>query len=406
MVDKYVMDFIKKNHSKSSLKDLKKQIILAGYSSEDFEEALKKLKSDKGFKLGLKQQVVGPAPKTIPKKLPFKPVVIPKPVVKQAVKSSKPLIKPPIRQTEKAVKVKSKSVEPKIKKPLTPSKLPIKKPAKSLVRKEKVKREPIVKSLTKSISVKPSESSAELFPSSVKHTPIKSSSIGHPSVKHPSIKHLPEQTTEGFSISIISSKVPGSVYRNSLKIAGIYAILSIVFVILFFILEGFFAEAAEYRPMPISVISLILVSIFLIFFYYGFVLMGGRYNEKLIWFFGWIFLIAVIVSFFTLVSLLVFPAQTLDFLSEYLISISLDTSDFGLILWGLFGIPLFWIIAGLNILLGIGLVALKKDVKFAFVPGILSIVGGILLVFGVGAIVLLIAFIFEAILFFRESRRE
>lgn len=411
MVDEYVLDYIKKHYKESSLEDLKKQVTLAGYSEKDFEKALKKLKADKDFKISFE------SPSSLNSKITSKKVVEPnaknlviapkivKPV--NGKKVSKPTA--PISNTigssvnSKREIAKSSNVIPvESDKTLLSkffsgfsrnSKVALKNSSVKAV-KPKAKREkfsPIVKPVIKSISKGPSEPSIGVFPVSIEH--------------HPHVRESTGEFDEDSSISVVSSKIPGPIYRSNSRMAGVYSILAVIFVILFFVLEYFFAGAAEYRPMPISIISLILVSIFLMFFYYGFVVMGRRYNKKFMEFAGWIFVIAVIFSFIIFVSLLISPARVSDFMSRYMISISFDRLSFDLIFQGIFNSFLLWIFVGLNILFGIGMVTLRKGIKYTAISGILHIIGGILLLFGFGIIVLLIAFLFEIILFFRETKK-
>ena len=87
----------------------------------------------------------------------------------------------------------------------------------------------------------------------------------------------------------------------------------------------------------------------------------------------------------------------------------MQNQEFLSIVWMIVGLFasyfIVWII--LSILFGVALIKLKDKVVYSKIAGILEIVGAAtLIVFGLGALVLIVAFVYELIILYKESRKS
>lgn len=282
---------------------------------------------------------------------------------------------------EALVALRLKSVKPTM--PVKPVAKPIAKPVKS-----------VVKPIRPAKPAMPLVEPARLFKQPIKKVePVK---LVGPVVK-PAAKPI--------------TSIAPSGYSKWLKIAGIAGILVIVFLVLASIFETFFAKGVAFRH--VSIIFSLLISIFLILFFYGFVVLGKKYGKKLIAVISWIFIIFIVLFIVLEILLLIFQEAIMNFLFgslnissaelfgiEALISTPPSIAVSLIIAFILIGL----VVIILNILFGVGLVKLR-EVKFSKIAGILHIIGACSLIIGIGFLVLLIAFVFEIILLFRESKQ-
>ncbi len=190
------------------------------------------------------------------------------------------------------------------------------------------------------------------------------------------------------------------------------AISGVLFLFLFFLNIILFFTFSSIREIPIIVF--ILQGICLILFFYGFVCLGKKYNEGLLNVVGWMLIIVgamgvifqlLILFFPNLIGEMVFGALFESFMPGSSGDISSIIASLGILIIILFVLALFYFV--MFILLGVGLIKLKKESGLAKITGILMIVGtGGLLLFGVGILVLLVAFVFAVILFFKQAKNS
>lgn len=188
-------------------------------------------------------------------------------------------------------------------------------------------------------------------------------------------------------------------YSKWFKIAAISGILFLILPIIF----SFFSGASSI----ISFILFLIVVIVSFFFYWGFVLLGKKYDSRLLKIISWIFIILLVLFLILQIIGLFSPGFLENFLPKQNVS-SGDIQDLAGALVGiLLGVLIFAIILLiiLGILFGIGLMKLKEKVAYAKAAGILNIIGSATLIIGVGVLVLFVAKIFEIILLFKESKK-
>lgn len=312
MMNKTILDYLRKHSGKYPLEALKRKILTSGYSKRELDEALAFLRAEKS---------------------------------KADIKKPKP--------------IKSKSIKPK------PAKKPIK-IAKPVLKKEKPmpKRE-----FRKPVGIKPTEFKK----------PVASK------------KPIALKSADGKSVAA------KPVSHKWLKISGVAGI----FMLVFSVLSGFFQGGI------ISQVLLSVCAILSILFFYGFIVLGKKYNQRLLTVVGWFFIIFSVLFVIFEIALLVFPGfvglpevelsiESIENAFSSLLSLAgIYLISFGLLL-------LLYIILG--ILFGIGLIKLKQ-VKYAKVTGILTIIGSCTAVIGIGLIVLLAVLIFDIILLFRASKQ-
>jgi hypothetical protein len=204
----------------------------------------------------------------------------------------------------------------------------------------------------------------------------------------------------------------GDMHSKSKSSGGckVGAISGIAFLFLCFLSIILFYIFSEIREVPI--IIAILEGICLILFFYGFVCLGKKYDEGLLKVVGWILItIGGILTLFQFL-VLIFPNLIGEFMFGALFdsfipgssgNISSMIASLGILIVISFVLALVYFI--MFILLGVGLIKLKKESRLAKITGILTIVGtGGLLLLGLGILVLLVAFVFAIVLFFKQSK--
>ncbi|MBS3092250.1 hypothetical protein J4466_02415 [Candidatus Pacearchaeota archaeon] len=166
----------------------------------------------------------------------------------------------------------------------------------------------------------------------------------------------------------------------------------------------------------------LITSILAIFFAYGFVALGKKFNNKLLVVLAWIgiaisILLSILFLFGTIFSIIGFSQPSLspenfttnltgNFSSSYELQQSLGSGFLGIIL-GIFIVLIIIVIliSVLSILNGVALLKLKGKVSLAETAGILEIIGGATLIIFIGIFVLLAAYIVEIIMFFKASKK-
>lgn len=206
-------------------------------------------------------------------------------------------------------------------------------------------------------------------------------------------------------------KQPGDLSRNSkgLWLAGLSGIIALSSMIIFSVFNIILSSGS----LPQQIAShafMFLFFIFSIFFFYGFIILGKRYDKKLIRIVSFVFIVLSVLSVLFQVFVISFPETAGNILFKpLLVSFSENPSFEGLMaLLGyifviLIVIFLFYIVLG--ILFGIGLITLRQ-VRYSKIAGILDIIGFFTLIIGIGALLLLISFVFKIVMLFNESKRS
>lgn len=220
--------------------------------------------------------------------------------------------------------------------------------------------------------------------------------------------------------------------KNIFRIAAICGIFIVIFSILGGIVSALFSNDISVMNMW-GTIQPIIVLVLSSIFTYGFYALGRKYNSNFLKIISLVIIIAMILyyilSFIVLnpiledlaaISLNINNIMTEKALSLGITDINVITAeqqqlllssiigDKSIIepfikLFSFFGVTLLVSIV-LSILFGVALKRLDKKVRHARVAGILEIVGGAtLILFGVGLIIMLIAFVYELIILFREE---
>jgi len=198
-------------------------------------------------------------------------------------------------------------------------------------------------------------------------------------------------------------------YSKWLKLGGICGVLILIFSVLASLLIAIL-------PQSSAVLSIILVIIFFIstvsyiFFFYGFNVLGKKYRKKLIRVISWILIIFGILGIIFAIVLIIYPSLVGGLVFTPLLdSLSSDEPVDQLLttLGPLLAIILiiFFTCLILGILFSVGLITLRKEVKYANITGILNIIGLCTLILLVGFLILFVSFIFEIVLLIREEKR-
>lgn len=210
--------------------------------------------------------------------------------------------------------------------------------------------------------------------------------------------------------------------KKPLKVGAICGILLIVMFIISIIVSSIIELNAVY-----SIIYSILFYAFLLLFFYGFYVLGKRYKNKMLKVVSLIFIIFYIISFL-IFGVFGFAMDGYgEELQQKMDQIGINESSENLtedqaqavmdeLLPLVLPIIIFVLIYGVlllvvDILFGVGLIKLGKNVKHAKMTGILEIIGSgsllliVGLLFGAGLIILLIAHVFKIVILFNESKK-
>jgi hypothetical protein len=208
--------------------------------------------------------------------------------------------------------------------------------------------------------------------------------------------------------------------KQPLRIAAISGIILLVISFLWGLLSNFILD--QNILTILSSIFLVSSTILSILFTYGFVVLARMYKAKLLLVMAWIAIIVgliffVLIIFMNILTLVVpvsaqISAEDINnFNQNPDISALIDVetgqlTEFGKQLMYVFII--FWIVFSVivgayMILFGVGLLKLKKDVKYSYISGILNIISGATFIFFIGLLVGFVALIFEIIMLFKAS---
>jgi uncharacterized membrane protein len=200
---------------------------------------------------------------------------------------------------------------------------------------------------------------------------------------------------------------------KNLKIAGWSGILMIVLGFLLFIFNLILPETS-FIYFGIAIIFILILFSLLLFWIYGFIKLASySQHGKLLKVLSWIrfVLMVLLVLFMTLIivlsivglissSVLMGPNGENIELSQGLASLVALFLGFILLV-----ILIIVLIIVFQILFGVGLIKIGKDVEYAKVAGILTIVGASTLIIFIGSIILWVAFVFEIVMFFKASKK-
>lgn len=221
--------------------------------------------------------------------------------------------------------------------------------------------------------------------------------------------------------------------RNAIKTAAICGIITIAFGIFSGLSQIIFLGVGLHKAsIGFSIFTGVIVEVMGMLFYYGFFVIGRRYDADLLK--G----VSVYLMFFCILMLLV--SIPLIFYAKNTYS-SFDVKDareklekINMTYGGWENVPkdvmekefnnifspLFWIIGLMiifyiflflfygipKILFGIGLLKVGKKIEYARITGILNIVAGATMIIFIGYFIFLVAFIFEIVLLFAEAEKK
>lgn len=205
------------------------------------------------------------------------------------------------------------------------------------------------------------------------------------------------------------------------KLSAICGVLIIIFTIVGFILSSLLSENVAVSSAW-SIFQGVLVALLTVVFYYGFYALGKKYDSKLLRIMSLIIIIFTVVAY--IISLFFLSPVLVEFSSNFYQKVAqlnmLPSDQQQTAIQNIFSDPsvkgpLTEIIALLgsyllvfvvcSILFGIALMKLKDRVKHSKVAGILEIVGGATSIIFVGFLVIIVAFIFELIILFKEAEK-
>lgn len=218
--------------------------------------------------------------------------------------------------------------------------------------------------------------------------------------------------------------------KNSFKKSLLISAISGIALVVFFIIGQLVPTLPKSTFLTIiNLILNILIYASMILFAYGFFVLGKKYDNRLLKVISLILMILYLISF-AVIQIMNISLQDFDEqLTEKLASIGIDISSdmeitqeqAGLFMTEILPmlLPLIISLAGymiilliLSILFGVGLIKLRKNVKYAKTAGILEIIGsGSLLllvgfIFLAGFLVLSVAYIFQIIILFKEAKKD
>lgn len=213
-------------------------------------------------------------------------------------------------------------------------------------------------------------------------------------------------------------------YNTVLKTSAICGILVFVVSILGSIMNQFFVGSSFLSVYSIA--QSILINVLLIFFIYGFYVLGKIYNNKFLRVMSVLIIISVIIFYLTSLFLISPAANNLtnlmqqkasslgldmntmgDTQAQAFAQALLDDTSFSTLMNSLISPLLLCVLMMivLYILFGSALIKLRGKVEYAKVTGILSIVGASLMIILVGFVVMIVAYVFGIVLLFRESKK-
>jgi len=200
--------------------------------------------------------------------------------------------------------------------------------------------------------------------------------------------------------------------KKPLKIAAWAGTLLFLSSIVFSGLSSIAKPLAIFLPVISMLLSLVLVA----FFYYGFIVLGRKFNNKLLTITSWLFivmavlLVIILLIVFLLMIIYLLPLYGMDQSQAQAVFnpfVEQNKSSFFGVMWGIIGLFLLYVIlAGvLSILFGVGLLRLKKNVEYANIAGILHIIAGATFIILIGFFINFLAMIMDIVVLFIASEK-
>ncbi len=205
--------------------------------------------------------------------------------------------------------------------------------------------------------------------------------------------------------------------KKPLKTAGFFGIIIIASAFFFGIINQILIHYGSIRSISLSsIIYTTIVSISSIFFYNGFIVLGKKYNSKILVVVSWIAIIFTIIFFlFSLginlnkvisspheKKLLIPESSGYNSFEDYNNSSNQLENWLGII----FAYIFFSILMGIYLVfVGIGLLKIGEKVDYAKTSGIMEIIAGASLIIIIGWFITFISTIFEIIMFFKISKK-
>jgi len=215
-----------------------------------------------------------------------------------------------------------------------------------------------------------------------------------------------------------SEKVGGKINYSSsflnsgkmIKISGISGIALVMSFVISMILILIFQQGSTVLSVFLAVLW-VITSLSGMMFFYGFDILGKKYEKKTLRISSWIFIMLFAFLLFGIIISIIFPSfvkdgiltPLLDSLSSNgdIIASALDA--IGILLVSL--VILFILIFVSGMVFSAGLIGLRKEIRFAFPSGLLNILGLCSLIFGIGFLALIVSAVFEIAILFREGRK-
>jgi len=217
--------------------------------------------------------------------------------------------------------------------------------------------------------------------------------------------------------------------KRPLKVAA-YSGLFLILLMLVFNIISFALINSPSVLTPLSMIYSFVIAILSIFFIYGFIVLGRKFNSRLLVVMAWIgVILAVIFLMLTLVGNIFMNVpdasaqedsdlkfkdffknlETLGNQSdEDFLNLDPESQEFFMKLF-IYMVLLYLIISIIlgvySILFGIGLLKIKDKVEYAKAAGILNIIAGATYFIFIGFLIQIAAFIVEIIMFFEASKK-
>lgn len=198
--------------------------------------------------------------------------------------------------------------------------------------------------------------------------------------------------------------------------------------VIFAILGTIISNILQGNPTLVSgwsIIQSVIMLVLSITVSYGFYALGKKYNSTLLKVVSLVMIVLTLVSFLANIFILsplannaatsvikiaadmnLNPESMTEEQQQAFGAAVLNDPAFRVILSSILGLLALYVVifAILSILFGIGLLKIKKQVKYAKVTGILEIIGGATAVILIGFLIMLVAFVYELIILYRESK--
>ena len=218
-----------------------------------------------------------------------------------------------------------------------------------------------------------------------------------------------ERAEQKPTILTIQCKSPQS-YQRWLKVGGICGVILVILFVLFAVFVSGAFGIDIYLLSPFVFASSLIILLVSVLFLYAFITLDKKYNGRLVKVACWGFIILAVLLMVFLILLMVFPEDIGGYLLGSLASSAVDllSINFQEIIDSFFNLiiilaVILLVFVILNIIFGIGLIKLK--VQHSKLAGILHIVGAVLLFAVVGMLILILAYIVDAILLIKESKK-